>query len=237
MAQIVRPREETSQAVVDWGEQSNSAIELFRSMANSSKTASGISAKERKEIGDRLVALLRESTANPEDVTGWFRNFIAKLTPKQPVFQRVSVPPESAVWESVGGRFRDDGSESLNQLQRSVALDTLHRRSIIGDIEMAKTLGVDRTRISQKVKEKSLYAYDSLEGRCFPQWQLADGKPIRELKTLLAALDPGLHPLTVTHWVESPNTDIEINGVAVSPVDWLKTGGSVEPLVELAVQL
>jgi hypothetical protein len=151
--------------------------------------------------------------------------------------RHVAAPPERDVWESVGGTFRSSSSEVAIGVRKHVSLELLTLNSIVGDGEMAQLLGVDRTRISQKVREQSLYFFESADGRCFPRWQLVDGKPIRELKNLIAALDRTLHPLTVEHWMGTTNSELVIDGESVTPIQWLATGGNIEIVCELAAQL
>jgi hypothetical protein len=172
-------------------------------------------------VAGLLVSVLSESLAS----------LTSKAHPQR------TVPPEHDVWKSVGASFRSAEPEVSNQVRHHVSFDLLQQQCVKGDAEMARMLGVDRTRISQKVKDKSLYAFDGREGRCFPLWQLTNGKPLRELKALIAALDPNLHPLTVDHWISTQNTELEINGKAVSPILWLVTGGSIDLLADLAAQL
>ena len=151
--------------------------------------------------------------------------------------QNVAAPPERGAWESVGGTFRSSSSEVAIGIRKNVSLELLTLNSIVGDGEMAQELGVDRTRVSQKVREQSLYFFENAEGRCFPRWQLVDGKPIRELKKLIAAFDRTLHPLTVEHWMGARNAELVIDGESVTPTQWLITGGHIDIVSELAAQL
>ena len=141
---------------------------------------------------------------------------------------------EQEIWESVGAVFGDDGAIARVRMQAAAAFADLVARSIRGDAELAALLKVDRSRISQRVAERSLYCFEIDGGeRCFPRWQLLDGRPLRGLRTVLAALDPALHPLTVDHWFRTPSVDLAIDEVNSSPVEWLATGGSPEVLVGL----
>ena len=100
---------------------------------------------------------------------------------------------------------------------RIAAHAELIAQSIQGDAAVADLLGVDRTRISQRLTERSLYSFQSGDERLYPKWQFDKRKTLRGLKTVLGALDPALHPLVVDHWFRTPNVDLDVNEAALSP--------------------
>ncbi len=102
---------------------------------------------------------------------------------------------------------------------------------------MAELLGVDKSRVSQRVTERSLYAFNAGDDRCFPHWQLTGGRALPGLKTVLRELDVTLHPLAVDHWFTTANVDLEIDGEPVSPAFWLATGGDPQVTAHLAADL
>ena len=143
---------------------------------------------------------------------------------------------EQDLWTSTGAHF-DNKAVPRNDEQLVAAFAELVATSVIGDTAMAKTLGVDRSRVSQRLADRSLYAFPAGEERCFPRWQLVKGKTVPGLKTVLVSIDPGLHPLSVQHWFTTPNVDLEIDDHAVSPAAWLATGGAAGVAAELAQDL
>lgn len=143
---------------------------------------------------------------------------------------------ERAIWESVGARF-DESAVDRARDRRLTALADLVSRSVAGDVTMAERLGVDRSRISQRLSEGSLYAFTLGSERWFPEWQLVDGSSVPGLKAVLAAVPAALHPLTVDHWFTTASVDLEIDTEAVSPVEWLATGGDPGPVVALVADL
>lgn len=140
---------------------------------------------------------------------------------------------EQETWEDLGGRF-DTGAIERSTLRSRAAMAELVANSVAGDAAVSELLGVDRSRISQRVSERSLYAIDTGSQRHFPRWQFAEHSTVPHLRAVLRALDPGLHPLTVTHWFLTPSMELELEGSAVSPREWLVTGGPVAPVQELA---
>lgn len=148
---------------------------------------------------------------------------------------RVAAPLPTAerdLWASVGASF-DGARESDNDRKVIDAFARLLDRSLIGDAAMASALSVDRTRISQRLAEPSLYAFRAGDERCFPRWQVVAGKALRGLHPVLSALDPELHPLRVDRWFTTPHVDLEVDGEPVAPVTWLASGGAPEAATAL----
>lgn len=139
-------------------------------------------------------------------------------------------------WTAVGAKF-DTRARRGNDQRLIDALAALLARSVIGDAAMAELLGVDRTRVSQRLSDRSLYAFTAGDERCFPRWQIVDTKLLPGLKAVLRAIDPALHPLTVDHWFRTSNVDLEIDDEPVSPASWLATGGAPQTAVALAADL
>ncbi len=107
-------------------------------------------------------------------------------------------------------------------------------RSIRGDAALAKFLGVNRSRVSQRISERSLYSFAGIGGdRFYPKWQFADRKPLPGLRAVFAALAPKIHPLVVDHWVCTPSADLVVDGENLTPILWLQTGGDPDRLLEL----
>ncbi len=144
---------------------------------------------------------------------------------------------ERLVWEHLGARF-DPSVVPAVEAASAAAFADLVARSVVGDAAVAELLGVDRSRISQRISERSLYAFTGpSEERCFPRWQFVGTKTVPGLKAVLAALDAELHPLTIDHWFTTPNVDLEVEGQPVTPTIWLATGGSPNVAAELARDL
>jgi hypothetical protein len=144
---------------------------------------------------------------------------------------------ERRLWEHVGARFEPSAIARVEAARAALFAD-LVQRSLIGDAATAELLGVDRSRISQRVSDRSIYAFSaSGDDRCFPRWQFTGTKTLPGFKTVVTALAPDLHPLTVDHWFTTPNTDLEVDGTPAAPVTWLATGGSPMAAAELARDL
>jgi hypothetical protein len=182
-----------------------------------------------------LVRLLRNAGTDPDAA-----RFVSALLEMAARLAEAHRKPaamssgEQAIWESVGAKSADADDVRRVELRGMVAMADLVEGSFQGDVLIAAELGVDRSRISQRVAERSLYFFTlSGEERFFPRWQVVGGKTLHGLRTVLADLDPNLHPLTVDNWFTTPSVDLVAEGELMSPVDWLATGGKPEALDDL----
>jgi len=199
--------------------------------ANEPRLPEGIEQQVRRGVA-RLVQLAHQGP----DVAAYVVGLLNAVTDEAANRRQPAVLPsaEQAIWEGLGARSGDADTASLVRIRRASAFADLVARSIQGDTALAKLLGRDRSRISQRLAEHSIYAFEIDSGeRCFPRWQFQGKKPLRGLRKVLSALDPGLHPLTVDHWFLTPNLDLVIDDEALSPVDWLSTGGDPKVLVDM----
>lgn len=204
------------------------------SRVESDAAALGHSRRRGEAAIGRLLAMAQRSPAEAARVAALLTS-VADAA--EQVHRDAQLPDaEQQVWSSVGA---DASSEAprRNDEQLAAAFADLVSNSVIGDAAMAATLSVDRSRISQRVADHSIYAYSAGDERCFPRWQLANGKVVGGLKPVLLALDPELHPLVVHAWFITPSVDLEIDEHAVSPALWLATGGSPAAASALAASL
>jgi hypothetical protein len=104
--------------------------------------------------------------------------------------------------------------------------------------EASKRLSVSPGRIRQRIAGRTLHALRvSAGGWRLPLWQFTDQGLLPGLEQVLPALPEQLHPMSVFGFMHQPVPDLDVNGTAVSPVDWLATGGDAGPVAELAASL
>ena len=113
--------------------------------------------------------------------------------------------------------------------------------ALLADLEdvgqVAQKLGVTRARIRQRALERSLLAIREADEWRFPRAQFGDGAPIRGLPAVSLALPLDLHPVAAWRFLTEPNGDLELDDHPVSPIDWLRSGGSPDPIVAIAREL
>jgi hypothetical protein len=100
--------------------------------------------------------------------------------------------------------------------------------------EAAKYLGVDASRIRQRLREHSLFGIDYDGERRLPRFQFERKQVIPGLREVIGALPKELNPLDVAEWFLSPNPDLEAGDRVLSPREWLLKGESTEVVVGLA---
>ena len=100
--------------------------------------------------------------------------------------------------------------------------------------DVAEMLGVDPSRVRQRLKERTLYGIKTSEGWRIPRFQFDGCRLIPGVERVIAAMPPDEHPLGFLNWFTLPDPDFWIDDVSVSPSEWLRSGGDPTRVVELA---
>lgn len=113
--------------------------------------------------------------------------------------------------------------------------------AILADSEdvagVAERLGVTRARVRQRAAERTLLAIREGDEWRFPRAQFDDGAPIRGLPAVSLAIPPDLHPVAVWSFLREPSTDLAVGNRPASPLEWLRSGGSPDPVAAIAREL
>jgi len=106
--------------------------------------------------------------------------------------------------------------------------------------ELAALLGINESRVRQRRLAGTLWAIESDGTWVYPAIQfetnLKTGKPdkqIRGLEQVFAALPAGLHPTAVAGLLRTPQNELQIDGQPRSILDWLRSGGPVDAVLDL----
>jgi hypothetical protein len=140
---------------------------------------------------------------------------------------------EAEVWRSVG--FVVDGGSSGAFARTLADFAALIKASLSVEAAAAE-LGVNASRVRQRLAERSLYGFQAGGRWRLPGFQLDQGRILPHFREVLAALDPALHPLEVEHFFLIPDPDLETAGIEapLAPRDWLRLGLPSEPVIRLA---
>jgi hypothetical protein len=103
--------------------------------------------------------------------------------------------------------------------------------------EVAARLGVTRARVRQRATERTLLAIREGDEWRFPRAQFAGDAPIRGLPAVSVALPPDLHPVAVWAFLNERSNDLELDDRPATPLEWLRSGGSPEPVAAIAREL
>lgn len=103
--------------------------------------------------------------------------------------------------------------------------------------EVAERLGVTRARVRQRALERSLFSLRENDEWRFPRAQFGDGAPIRGLPAVSIAMPLDIHPVAAWRFLTEPMGDLELGDHPTSPLDWLRSGGSPDPIVAIAREL
>lgn len=99
---------------------------------------------------------------------------------------------------------------------------------------LAKRLGVDSSRVRQRIYAQSLYAFKHRGVWLIPLFQVKERALVPGLDEVIRRLHRGLHPVAVTRWFTSPNSDLMLDDSPAPPIAWLSGGGSPAVVASLA---
>lgn len=152
---------------------------------------------------------------------------------------QLSVADEALLAEHGGitAPLPDDVSVGRAVLRSSSSNLAEQARTSLSVEQAAALLGVDGSRVRHRVRDRALYAFKIGGGLRLPSWQFEGDEAIPGLRSLLAALPDGLHPLEIAGFMSTPTTDLTVDDEPVSPRTWLVGGGDVHLVVDTVAQL
>jgi hypothetical protein len=149
---------------------------------------------------------------------------------------------EAAILERGGFSLDPEELDGEDPLVQTVAEYAALLKSSLSTVEVARKLGVDPSRIRQRLTTDPPTLYGIRIGTSWyiPEFQFDGAGLVRGLGEVVSHLDPELHPVAVFRWFTTPNADLSseaLGGRSLSPRDWLRTGLPVEPVAEMASNL
>jgi len=104
---------------------------------------------------------------------------------------------------------------------------------------VAKLLGVNESRVRQRLTERSLYGIKEGTNWRIPRFQFEGKRVVPSLDAVLPSVRADIHPVALRRWLTTANPDLplERDDRTVSPLDWLASGGDPAPVVALAQAL
>ena len=136
----------------------------------------------------------------------------------------------------------DASALRLDEIAPILRTGTEHRRLLASSLtvdQTARLLRVNPSRIRQRLTAHPPSLYGIKDGARWriPSFQFAGKRTIPGIATVVAALPTTLHPVAVYRWLTSAHPDLYRDSkeeLAISPLDWLRTGGSPDVVADLA---
>lgn len=149
---------------------------------------------------------------------------------------------ERAALERAGANFAPLAPEVADPVERTRIAYAALLLDTVGVAEAADLMERDRSRIHQRIRERTLWAIPGEGGLRIPRAQFAEGPEqdlveIDGMGRVVKALPSDLHPVSVLRWLTQPKPDLRIEDSPVSPRDWLRAGGNPDEAVALAEDL
>jgi hypothetical protein len=104
----------------------------------------------------------------------------------------------------------------------------------------AKRLGVNDSRVRQRLSERALYGIKAGEEWRLPAFQFARKGLVPGIERVFPRLPKSLNPVAVYRWFHTANPDLEERegqGRALTPLQWLQSGNDPDVMAELAIDL
>ncbi|WP_353649584.1 hypothetical protein ABLG96_01055 [Nakamurella sp. A5-74] len=193
-----------------------------------------------KTHGDHDRELLRrwlDKIRRLEEFSGVTLDTLVDALPDEPV---LDARPEAGftadelhALESVGADLTP-----LPLLERPSLHTSLRYRQLLdtalSTAEAAVRLGVDGSRIRQRLGNHTLLSHRVGSAHRLPSFQFTDDGELPGWSKVAPHVAPSWHPVAVERFFTSPHVDLVLDDQRVSPREWLLAGGPPETVAALA---
>ena len=178
---------------------------------------------------------------DPEAFDRLVAEALADVVPPRPPAdpRRELTAEEQAILRDGGFDLPPLPRDETHPVARTAAAYAALLASSLSVAEAAERLGVNESRVRQRLGERSLYGVKTSREWRLPRFQFEEHGTVSGLARVLQRLAPDLHPLAVTTWFLTPDPDLAIGAdeTAVSPREWLRGGHPVAAVEALAADL
>jgi hypothetical protein len=146
---------------------------------------------------------------------------------------------EAAALARGGAAKASDDEVRMTNARSAAAYQELRADSLTVE-QAADLLGVNPSRIRQRLAAGSLYGLKEGNAWSLPAFQFADKALVPGIDVVLRRLPAGISPLAVARWLSHPNPDLctrDLEERPLSPRQWLLEGNPPEAAAELAAAL
>ena len=160
----------------------------------------------------------------------------ATSTANRPTVADLSVAETAALYAV--GAFDDPVSVSVDNdpLLKTQAQYMALLEESLTTAEAAKLLGVDVSRVRQRLRERTLLGIEHEGSWRLPRVQFERRFAIPGLPRVLKALPPDLFPLDTVDWLVLPDPELQLDTdpAPLTPREWLLSGRPIETVAMLA---
>jgi excisionase family DNA binding protein len=175
---------------------------------------------------------------DPDELDRFLAEAVAAVLPASPLVAGTELTPdEAAALERGGLRPSPPAARVRRVLVRSVAAYAALAGTAYTVAEAAHLLGIDASRVRHRLAARTLYGIRSGGGWRLPRFQFEGSTTVPGIQRIFPRLEPGMHPLAVARWFTTPDADLAVDDVALSPRDWLLAGGDPDVVARLAASL
>lgn len=161
-----------------------------------------------------------------------------ELTARSHGDPRALTAGERDVLTSIGVPAGDLDKPLPTRAAAKAAADLLDQAArMVTTTEMAQMLGRSESRIRGAIADGSLLGVRIGRSWRLPTWQVADGHPIPHLRKVIAARPTGVGLATIERAITTPTDELHLDGQAVSPRNWLLSGGDPEMVTAILTAL
>ena len=146
---------------------------------------------------------------------------------------------EAAALTRGGAAPASDEEVRLTEARSAAAYQELRADSLTVE-QAAELLGVNPSRVRQRLAARSLYGLKDGNAWSLPAFQFADKALVPGIDVVLRRIPPGISPLALARWLSHPNPDLctrDDEERPLSPRQWLLEGNPPEAAAELAAAL
>jgi hypothetical protein len=129
------------------------------------------------------------------------------------------------------------GTSDDDPLARTIATYSALLTSGLTVQEASRLLGVNPSRVRQRLIGRTLFGIKETHGWRLPTFQFGASRTLPGIAQVLPRLDPELRPVAVYSWFTEPDPDLQVDDTAVSPRDWLASGHDPEVVAAIAGDL
>ena len=193
-----------------------------------------------KELRDRGIR--RSSEEVEEDALRFASQIVASLPTGRWVAEpaREFSPAEAEVLEGGGLDLSSPVAGEPDPLARTAARYAAMLATALTTGEAAGLLGTGESRVRQRLKDGTLYGVKAGGRNRLPAFQFEGGMEVPGIGRIMRHVDRSVHPVALLNWFTLPSPDLHLDEDgkgAVSPREWLLSGGDPRVLVSLAEEL